>query len=57
MKLLLYLVCIFLGDMVLVNSIIFPGLTAADTLLNLVSGLDLIGLATLNYQIFTNKTK
>jgi hypothetical protein len=57
MKLLLYLVCIFLGDMILVNSIIFPGLTAANTLLNLVSGLDLIGLVTLNYQIFTNKTK
>jgi hypothetical protein len=57
MKLLLYLVCILLGDMILVNNVIFPGLTAADTLLNLVSGLDLIGLATLNYQIFTNKTK
>lgn len=57
MKLLLYLVCILLGDMILVNSIIFPGLTAANTLLNIVSGLDLIGLVTLNYQIFTIKTK
>ena len=57
MKLLLYLVCILLGDMILVNSIIFPGLTAANTLLNIVSGLDLIGLITLNYQIFTIKTK
>ena len=57
MKLLLYLVCILLGDMLLVNNIIFPGLTAANTLLNIVSGLNLIGLITLNYQIFTNKTK
>jgi hypothetical protein len=57
MKLLLYLVCILLGDMILVNNVIFPGLTAADSLLNIVSGLDLIGLVILNYQIFTNKTK
>jgi hypothetical protein len=57
MKLLLYLVCILLGDMLLLNNIIFPGLTAADSLLNIVSGLNLIGLITLNYQIFTNKTK
>jgi hypothetical protein len=57
MHLLLYLVCILLGDMVLLNNIIFPGLTAADTLLNLISVLNLIGLITLNYQIFTNKTK
>jgi hypothetical protein len=57
MKLLLYLVCILLGDMILVNNVIFPGLTAADSLLNIVSGLDLIGLIILNYQIFTNKTK
>jgi len=57
MKLLLYLVCILLGDMLLLNNIIFPGLTAADSLLNIVSALNLIGLITLNYQIFTNKTK
>jgi hypothetical protein len=57
MHLLLYLVCILLGDMVLLTNIIFPGLTAADTLLNLISVLNLIGLITLNYQIFTNKTK
>jgi hypothetical protein len=57
MKLLLYLVCILLGDMVLLNNIIFPGLTAADSLLNVVSALNLIGLITLNYQIFTIKTK
>ena len=57
MKLLLYLVCILLGDMILLNNIIFPGLTAANTLLNIVSGLNLIGLITLNYQIFINKTK
>jgi hypothetical protein len=57
MKLLLYLVCILLGDMILVNNIIFPGLTAADSLLNVVSVLNLIGLITLNYQIFTFKTK
>jgi hypothetical protein len=57
MKLLLYLVCILLGDMILLNNIIFPGLTAADSLLNIVSALNLIGLITLNYQIFTNKNK
>jgi hypothetical protein len=57
MKLLLYLVCILLGDMILVNNVIFPGLTEADSLLNLVSGLNMIGLIALNYQIFTNKTK
>jgi hypothetical protein len=57
MKLLLYLVCILLGDMLLLNNIIFPGLTAANSLLNVVSGLDLIGLIALNYQIFTIKTK
>jgi hypothetical protein len=57
MKLLLYLVCILLGDMILVNNVIFPGLTASDSLLNVVSGLDLIGLIALNYQIFTIKTK
>jgi len=57
MKLLLYLVCILLGDMILLNNIIFPGLTAADSLLNVVSALNLIGLITLNYQIFTIKTK
>jgi hypothetical protein len=57
MHLLLYLVCILLGDMVLLTNIIFPGLTAANTLLNLISVLNLIGLITLNYQIFTNKTK
>ena len=57
MKLLLYLVCILLGDMILLNNVIFPGLTAADTLLNVVSALNLIGLVTLNYQIFTIKTK
>jgi hypothetical protein len=57
MKMLLYLVCILLGDMILVNNVIFPGLTAADSLLNTVSALDLIGLIALNYQIFTFKTK
>jgi hypothetical protein len=57
MKLLLYLVCILLGDMILVNNVIFPGLTEADSLLNVVSGLNMIGLIALNYQIFTNKTK
>jgi hypothetical protein len=57
MKLLLYLVCILLGDMILLNNIIFPGLTAADSLLNLISVLNLTGLITLNYQIFTIKTK
>ena len=57
MKLLLYLVCILLGDMLLLSNIIFPGLTAADSLLNVVSALNLIGLITLNYQIFTVKTK
>jgi hypothetical protein len=43
--------------MILLSNIIFPGLTAADTLLNLVSVLNLTGLIALNYQIFTNKTK
>jgi hypothetical protein len=57
MKLLLYLVCILLGDMILLNNIIFPGLTAADSLLNLINVLNLTGLITLNYQIFTIKTK
>jgi hypothetical protein len=57
MKLLLCLVCILLGDMLLLNNIIFPGLTAANSLLNIVSVLNLIGLITLNYQIFTIKTK
>jgi len=57
MKSLLYLVLILLGDIVLLNTVIFPGLTAADTLLNLINVLNLTGLITLNYQIFTNKTK
>jgi len=57
MKLLLYLVCILLGDMILLSNIIFPGLTAANSLSNVVSALNLIGLITLNYQIFTIKTK
>jgi len=57
MKSLLYLVLVLLGDTVLLNTVIFPGLTAADTLLNLINVLNLTGLITLNYQIFTNKTK
>jgi len=57
MKLFLYLVLLLLGDMILLNTVIFPGLTAADTLLNLISVLNLTGLIALNYQLFTNKTK
>jgi hypothetical protein len=57
MKSLLYLVLILLGDTVLINNVIFPGLTAADSLLNVISGLDVIGLITLNYQLFTIKIK
>jgi hypothetical protein len=57
MKPLLYLVLVLLGDIVLLNTVIFPGLTAADSLLNVISGLDVIGLITLNYQLFTIKIK
>ena len=57
MKSLLYLVLILLGDIILLNTVIFPGLTAADTLLNLISVLNLTGLIALNYQKITNKTK
>ena len=54
---LLYLVPLLLGDMVLLDNVILPGLTAADTLLNLVNVLNLTGLVTLNYYIFKHLTK